>query len=147
MAGLSRQARVLLVEDDPDHLETIVESLGNDVMVTTAQTVGEAKDRLRDAASRGPVGWLDLVLLDVRLGDDANGGYEVLSFIRQDPELKRIPVVVLTTSGQHGDIQAMYEAGANSFIEKHISLSEFSRRITVLKDYWFTVARLPEPPA
>ncbi len=148
MSPLPRHARVLLIEDDPAHLETIVESFGDEVTFDIARSVEEAKSRLRDATARDGSGrWPDLVLLDVQLDDDASGGYEVLSFIRREPDLKRMPVLVLTTSGDHGDIQAMYEAGANCFIEKHISLAEFRRRISVLKDFWFTVVRLPEPPA
>jgi DNA-binding response OmpR family regulator len=147
VSQLPLRARVLIVEDDEEHLETIIESFGSDITMDVARTVDQAKSKLRDATDPKAAGlWPDFVLLDIRLEDNANGGYEVLSFIRQDRNLKRLPVLVLTTSGQHHDIQAMYEAGANCFIEKHISLTELRRRIDVLKEFWLTVARLPDPP-
>lgn len=83
-----------------------------------------------------------LIMLDLNLpGMD---GREVLKIIKSTPLLKRIPVVVLTTSNDPIDIEACYEDGANSYIQKPVSFPGFIEAITKLKEYWFEIAILPK---
>lgn len=83
-----------------------------------------------------------IILLDLNLpGLD---GHEVLSEIKQSAELKRIPVIVLTTSQDPGDIERCYEAGANSYICKPVDLNGLIAAIQRLKEYWFEIAVFPK---
>lgn len=82
-----------------------------------------------------------IVLLDLNLpGTD---GREVLRIIKQDAELHKIPIIVLTTSGAPQDIQRCYDYGANSYVKKPVDLQGFVDAMTRLKEYWFEVAILP----
>ncbi len=83
-----------------------------------------------------------IILLDLNLpGTD---GREVLKEIKDDPDLKKIPVIVLTTSTDERDIAACYEIGANSYIQKPVNLNGFIRAIQLLKEYWFNIVVLPK---
>ena len=82
-----------------------------------------------------------VVLLDLNLpGLD---GRDVLKLVKSDPELRKIPVIVLTTSAAEQDIERCYAEGANTFIQKPVDLQGFIQAIARLKDYWFEVAILP----
>lgn len=82
-----------------------------------------------------------VILLDLNLpGTD---GRDVLQRIKADPELRKIPVVVLTTSSSPGDIQFCYRGGASSYIIKPIRFDEFLKKIRTLKEYWFETVALP----
>src|SRR4029077_11458792 len=83
-----------------------------------------------------------VVLLDLNLpGTD---GREVLNEIKSHPDLKQIPVIVLTTSSDDRDVSACYRAGANSYVQKPVDLDGFMRAIERLNDYWFEVVILPK---
>lgn len=83
-----------------------------------------------------------IILLDLNLpGTD---GREVLKEIKNDPVLKKIPVIVLTTSTDERDIAACYDIGANSYIQKPVNLTGFIRAIQLLKEYWFSIVVLPK---
>ena len=71
-------------------------------------------------------------------------GREFLAAIKQDPELKNIPVVVLTTSDVERDVVASYQGGAAGYITKPVELTELMAAIKGLENYWFAVVRLPE---
>ncbi len=82
-----------------------------------------------------------IILLDLNLpGTD---GREILEEIKKDPALRRIPVVVLTTSLDEKDVEACYRAGANSYVQKPVDLDGFMEAMQRLKDYWFEVVVLP----
>ena len=82
-----------------------------------------------------------IILLDLNL--PATDGREVLRQVKSDPDLKRIPVVVLTTSRAERDIQACYAAGANSYVQKPVDLARFVEAVAKLKQYWFQLVILP----
>lgn len=83
-----------------------------------------------------------MVLLDLNM--PGVNGYTVLETMKADPDLKRIPVVVLTTSDDPRDIETCYGLGANSYVHKPVDLPGFIEAIARLKDYWFEIALLPE---
>jgi CheY-like chemotaxis protein len=83
----------------------------------------------------------DLILLDLNL-PRMDGG-EVLAEIKEDAELKRIPVVILTTSSLDADILRSYNLHANCFITKPISMVEFLKVVTAIQDFWLTIVTLP----
>jgi CheY-like chemotaxis protein len=122
-----------------------------------------AREALRDARVRNHLSWVsdgvealaflrregkyaqatrpDLILLDLNL--PRKGGREVLAEIKADDRLKRIPVVVLTTSQAEEDIARAYHLNANCYIAKPVDLDQFMRVVKTIEDFWLTVVRLP----
>jgi two-component system, response regulator len=83
-----------------------------------------------------------IILLDLNLpGLD---GREVLRQVKEDPKLRKIPVIVLTTSNAEKDIEQCYQDGANSYVQKPVGLHDFFLAIARLKDFWFEIAVLPK---
>lgn len=83
----------------------------------------------------------DLMLLDLNM--PKVDGKRVLEQMRADPNLRRVPVVALTTSRQEQDIISTYDLGVNSYIVKPVNMDQFINAIKVLKDYWFQIVVLP----
>lgn len=139
-----RPVDILLVEDNAGDVRLTEEALKESdapVHLLVARDGVEALDLLRRRDPALSNGAPDLVLLDLNL--PRKGGLEVLEEIKQDPELKRIPVVVLTTSKEERDIMRAYDLHANGFIVKPVDLDEFIRVVRSVSDYWLTVVTLP----
>jgi two-component system response regulator len=83
----------------------------------------------------------DLILLDLNL--PRKDGREVLAEIKTDEQLRRIPVVVLTTSSAEQDILQMYDLHANCFITKPVNLDQFTAVVKAIEEFWFTIVKLP----
>ena len=136
---------ILLVEDSPEDFEAAKRAFRRSGLknpIIRCSDGDEALDflfrrgRFADAPRPG------VVLLDLNLpGTD---GREVLAEIKAAPQLKHIPVIVLTTSSDDRDVQACYRAGASSYIQKPVDLDGFMRAIERLNDYWFEVVILPK---
>ena len=84
----------------------------------------------------------DLILLDINL--PRMDGTEVLSVIKADPELKRIPVIMLTTSSNEKDILASYDNHANCYITKPVDLERFMDVVRTIEDFWISIVKLPK---
>ena len=104
----------------------------------------EALAFLRQSGNYADAPRPDLILLDLNL--PKKDGREVLEEIKEDPELKRIPVVVLTTSQAEQDILKVYDLHANCYITKPVDLDQFMKVVKSIEDFWLTVVRLPAPP-
>jgi two-component system response regulator len=83
----------------------------------------------------------DVVLLDLNL--PRKDGREVLAEIKSDPELKKIPVIILTTSQAEEDILRAYNLAVNCYITKPVDLDQFTKVVQAIEDFWFTVVKLP----
>jgi len=83
----------------------------------------------------------DLILLDLHM--PRKDGREVLAEMKADPELKRIPVVMLTTSEADQDVLRSYNLGANCYIIKPVDFAQFAKVVQSIEDFWFTIVRLP----
>ena len=137
---------ILVVEDSDEQFAAVLRAFKKSAIVNPVKrcTDGdEALDylfrvgRFADEDGRPPA----VILLDLNLpGTD---GRDVLQRIKMDPELRKIPVVVLTTSSSPGDIQHCYGGGASSYIIKPIRFDEFLKKIRALKEYWFETVALP----
>jgi len=128
-----------LVEDNPADVELTSETLADAKLHHVMDVVhdGEAAlEYLRRAAPRP-----DLVLLDLNL--PRMDGREVLAAMKEDPDLRTIPVVVLTSSRAEADVLQSYRLRCNAFITKPVGLQEFSEIVHAIEDFWFTVVRLP----
>jgi chemotaxis family two-component system response regulator Rcp1 len=86
----------------------------------------------------------DLVLLDLNL--PGKNGRQVLCEMKGDPDLRRIPVVILTTSNAEADILESYDLHANCYIVKPVDLPQFLRVVRGIEDFWFSIAKLPSRP-
>lgn len=135
---------ILLVEDDPDHvdltriaLQTARVPFGLDVAMdgTEALQYLRREEPYRNAAIP------DLILLDLNL--PKLDGREVLRAIKSDPDLRRIPVIVLTTSSDTADVEAAYQNHANSYITKPTDFDDFLHAIETMHEYWLSVVQLP----
>jgi len=132
---------ILLVEDNPDD-----EFLTRDALrtggilhdVVVARDGAEAVAWIFTEGDASPLPRTpDLVLLDLKL--PKMSGFDVLERIRSDERTKGLPVVILTSSSEHQDIQRSYHNGANSYVRKPVNFSEFVRAVQALGVYWLTV--------
>jgi chemotaxis family two-component system response regulator Rcp1 len=141
-----RPINILLVEDNPGDVELTEDALRRSKVATKVSVVtdGEdAMDYLRQQSAYQEETMPDLVLLDLNL--PRKDGMEVLREMKDDLNLRHIPVVVLTTSEAERDILASYELGANCFISKPVDLTEFRKVVESIDDFWFTIVKLPSP--
>src|SRR5262249_11006120 len=138
---------ILLVEDSPEDYEGTVRAFKKANLANPLYRCQDGEETLDFLYHRGS--YADparaprpgVILLDLNLpGTD---GRQVLAQVKGDPHLRSIPVVVLTTSADERDIESCYRAGANSYVQKHVSLEAFLRSIQTLKNYWFEVVILP----
>jgi two-component system, chemotaxis family, response regulator Rcp1 len=147
VSRLGRPARVLLVEDDAGDAQLMRIAFAEahpDALLRIA-TDGEAalETLVRPAPGEEPP---DLVLLDLNL--PRLTGHEVLAAVRESdaPAVRRTPVVVLTTSSAHGDVQRSYELGACSHITKPHEIDALFATVAALARYWFDTVELPGEP-
>jgi CheY-like chemotaxis protein len=101
----------------------------------------EALAYLRKEGQYADIQRPDVILLDLNL--PKKDGYEVLAEIKQDPELKRIPVVILTTSEAERDILQTYYMHANCYITKPVDLDQFITVVKSIETFWLNVVKLP----
>lgn len=147
MMAVGRPLEVLFVEDDDDHAELVVRSLeehgiGNRL---TRLVDGEAAlDYLYRRGAYVDATVPDVILLDLRL--PRVDGLEVLRQLKADPELRRIPVVVLTTSEKDSDIARAYDLSANAYVVKPVDFSRFFDLIRDLGFFWLAWNRPPQGP-
>lgn len=135
---------ILLVEDSPGDIRLTRETLRDAKVANRLHVVtdGEAAmGFLRKQAPHDDAPVPDLVLLDLNL--PRKDGLEVLAEMKSDAVLRRIPVVVLTTSQAEQDVVRSYNLHANCFVSKPVDLDQFSRIVRSIENFWFTVVRLP----
>lgn len=135
---------ILLVEDNPGDVRLTREALkeakvGNNLHVVEDGVA--ALQFLRRESEFTDVPRPDLILLDLNL--PKKDGREVLEEIKADDSLKRIPVVVLTTSHAEEDIVRSYNLHANCYVTKPVDLDQFIRIVKSIEDFWLTIVRLP----
>jgi len=141
---IGKPVEILLVEDNPGDVRLTQEAI-NDGKVRNNMHVAEdgveAVAFLRRAGKYADAPRPDLILLDVNL--PKKDGREVLAEIKTDEDLKRIPVVVLTTSKAEQDIFRAYDQHANCYITKPVDLDQFITIVKGIEDFWFTIVKLP----
>jgi len=140
----SKAVDLLLVEDNPGDIRLTQEAFKEGrikVNLCVATDGIEALEFLRHKGKFSDAPRPDLILLDLNL--PRKNGREVLSEIKNDPDLRRIPVVVMTTSKAPQDIQKAYNLNANCYISKPIELDDFLGVVQSIEDFWLTKATLP----
>ena len=144
VSASGRPVQILLVEDNPGDADLTRETLQECKLLNQMSVVNngvEAMAYLRREGKYVDASRPDLILLDLNL--PKKDGREVLAEIKADAQLRRIPVVVLTTSCAEKDILETYDLHANCFITKPVNLDQFSAVVKAIEEFWFTIVKLP----
>jgi two-component system response regulator len=141
----SKPIEILLVEDNPGDADLTREAFATGKIANVLHVVSDGMDAMAFLRRQGKYAGVprpDLMLLDLNL--PRKDGREVLAEIKADQDLKRIPVVILTTSKDEADVLKSYNLHANCFISKPIDFSEFIRAVRSIEDFWLTIVSLPD---
>lgn len=136
--------QILLVEDDPGDVLITKEALEHSKVSNTLHTAANGEEALAFLRREGEYADAvvpDLILLDLNL--PRLDGREVLAQIKEDPVLRRIPVVVLTTSQAEEDVLRSYDLHANAYVTKPVDFAQFVNVVRQVDEFFFTVVRLP----
>lgn len=136
---------ILLVEDNPGDARLAVEALKENKVRNNLHHVKdgvEAMDFLHRRGAYAGAPLPDLILLDLNM--PRKDGREVLKEIKDDPELRLVPVVVLTTSAAERDLVQTYDSHANAYVMKPIDLDRFIEVVQAIESFWFTIVKLPQ---
>jgi len=135
---------ILLVEDNPDDSRMTIEALHEGRVRNSIHLVEDGVEALRFLRRQGAhtdAPRPDLILLDLSL--PRLGGLEVLAEIKKDPDLRRIPVVIMTSSKREQDVVRAYHHYANCYVNIPVDLEQFLGAVRRIEDFWFSVVRLP----
>jgi two-component system, chemotaxis family, response regulator Rcp1 len=144
MVEPGRPLSVLLVEDDPGDVLIAREAMAAGQLSTTLDVVTDGREAmayLRRENGYSDARRPDLILLDLNL--PRMSGHEVLAEVKNDPQLRRIPVVVLTTSQAHEDIAKSYELHASVHVSKPVDFDDFAGVVKQIDEFFGSVAQLP----
>jgi CheY-like chemotaxis protein len=138
------ERKVLIVEDSPADARMLRMALNKRDATINTEILEDGARAIRYFSSYrddGEIPPCDLILLDLNL--PRVSGFEILEFLKADPELMKIPVIVLSGSSSHEDIERSYSAGANSYLCKPTGIDEVFDMTAQLVTYWFEHVRLP----
>lgn len=141
---MARSVEILLVEDNPGDVRLTEEALKEGKVRNNMHVAWDGEEALAFLRREGEFSDAprpDVILLDLNL--PKKDGREVLAEIKDDPILKRIPVVILTTSTADEDIVRSYDLHANCYITKPVDLEQFITVVKSVEDFWFTIVKLP----
>ena len=134
---------ILVVEDNPDHLELTVSTLEDQGVKAKIVAERDGALALQYLFGHGPHAGRDtreqpaFILLDMNL--PKLSGLDVLRCLRRNPITALVPVIMLTSSGEHSDMLACYKSGCNGFVRKPINFSEFTQKLHFIQAYWLGV--------
>jgi CheY-like chemotaxis protein len=140
---------MLLIEDEPNDITLIQHAFAKASLVNPLKIVRDGEEAVKylagseDFADRGRYPLPSLILLDLKL--PRKSGLEVLQWLRQQPTLKHIPVIVLTSSKESSDISRAYQFGANSYLVKPVSFEGLLELVKSIGMYWMILSKTPEP--
>lgn len=135
---------ILLVEDNPGDVRLTREALRDTKLSNHLHVVSdgvEAMAFLRREGAHADAARPDLILLDLNL--PRKDGREVLAEVKGDPQLRRIPVVIMTSSEAERDIVMTYDLNANAYVNKPLDLDQFVRVVHSIEEFWLSIVKLP----
>jgi chemotaxis family two-component system response regulator Rcp1 len=141
---LIKRIEILMVEDNEGDVRLTTEALSDAKVRNRLSVVPDGVEAIRYLRREGPyaqVSRLDLILLDLNL--PKKSGRQVLEEIKQDPALKRIPVVIITSSAAEEDIVKSYDLHANCYVTKPLDYLQFSKVVKSVENFWMTIVKLP----
>ncbi|MEO6589720.1 MAG: response regulator [Pyrinomonadaceae bacterium] len=140
-----RSVTILLADDDPDDRLLVQEAFEENHLLNVVHTVEDGEELLEYLYKKGKFAKCavrpNMILLDLNM--PRKSGLEALQEIKADPELRSIPVVVLTTSKAEEDIIRSYDLGVNSFVVKPVTFESLVELVKTLGNYWFQIVELP----
>lgn len=142
-----RPIEILLVDDDDEDVRLTLDGLAEAGVPGRVNVVRDGEEALAYLRAEGEYAAAllpDLILLDLKM--PRKGGLEVLREVKGDPMLRRIPIVVLTTSDAPDDIVQAYDLQASAYITKPSDLEEFHRMINAFSEFCLTIVKLPPRP-
>jgi two-component system, response regulator len=138
---------IMMADDDPDDRLLVKEAFEENRLANPLATVEDGQELMDYLQNRGKYAGIatrpSLILLDLNM--PRKSGFEALKEIKSDPELRSIPVVILTTSKAEEDIVRSYDLGVNSFIVKPVTFDALVETVRELGKYWFQIVELPTP--
>jgi len=140
-----QEIHILLVDDNEGDVLLTREALEEAKIVNRISVAYDGMEAIRFLKKAPPFTGSetpDLILLDINL--PKMDGKEVLGIIKSDPDLKRIPVIMLTTSSSEKDILAAYDNYANCYITKPVDLERFMEVVRTIEDFWISIVKLPK---
>ncbi|WP_445637825.1 Two-component system response regulator [Nostoc sp. DSM 114161] len=141
------QQTILLAEDDSNQVLLIRRALRKANLMQPLQVVSNGEAAISYLCGEGEYGDREryplpiLFLLDLKM--PRKSGFEVLEWLKQQPELKRLPVIVLTTSKETTDVHKAYDLGVNSYLVKPVAFSDLTAMIKLLDAYWLNLNQQP----
>ena len=135
---------ILLVEDSPDDADLTIDALRDGRVrnrITHLEDGVQAMAFLRREGRYSDAPRPDLILLDLNL--PRKSGREVLAEVKQDPDLRRIPLVIMTSSDDEKDILAAYNLYVNCYVTKPVDLDQFIGVVKSIEHFWFSIVKLP----
>lgn len=144
MFDAAKPFEILLVEDNPGDVLLTKEAFREGRLAHRLSIVEDGEEAIRFLRRMGPYSKAprpDVILLDLNL--PKKDGRELLAEIKDDPALRYIPIIVLTTSDAEQDVWKAYRLHANCYLTKPVNLDDFIRKIRSFEDFWLTVVRLP----
>ena len=142
--GSMKTIEILLIEDNPGDVRLAKEALHEGKVYNNLRVVydgDEAMDYLLKKGKFSDAATPDLIILDLNL--PKKDGRDVLRDVKNHEYLRRIPVVVLTTSTEESDVLKSYNLHANAYITKPLDLDQFLKVVRMIEEFWLTVVRLP----
>ena len=136
--------QILLVEDSLADVELTLEALAEAKIANEVTVVRDGQSAVDHLFQRGDAAGAarpDLVILDLNL--PKLSGHEVLAEMRSDPELRRVPVAILTTSAAEKDVLKGYDLGANCYLTKPVDVEQFVHVVQSIEDFWLGLVKLP----
>ena len=145
MVKTGKEIEILLVEDNPGDVDLILMAFSESRLKNKIHVVRDGQEAIDYLLKKNPNEKRidpDIILLDINLPKIS--GIEVLKFIKEHAEYKKIPVIILTTSDADKDIVDAYDHHANAYLNKPINFNEFIHIIRTIEEFWFTVVKLPK---
>lgn len=144
MDYIPKTLQVLLVEDNEGDVRLIKEAFSESKIDKHFSVAKDGEDALNYLYARGKYTERikpDIILLDINL--PKKNGFEVLENIKNDPELKKIPVIMLSSSSSEDHILKSYDLNANCYVTKPVDFDEYTLAVKTIEDFWFQMAKLP----
>ncbi|WP_341327438.1 response regulator [Methylotuvimicrobium sp. KM2] len=141
---IGRAAEFLLVEDNPGDVRLTREALTESKVKNNLNVVGDGEEAMAFLKRQGKYAEAprpDVILLDLNL--PKKNGREVLEEIKADPSLKRIPVVIITSSEAEQDVLRTYDLHVNCYVNKPVDLEQFIKVVQSIETFWLTIVKLP----
>lgn len=129
------------MEDNPGDVELTKRALRQGPLLSQLHVVRDGATAMKTLREEGRAGGFSMIILDLNL--PGMSGFDVLTELKADPELRRIPVVILTTSSRRADIDKAYELGAASYVVKPVELGRYVEIMSTMEAYWIQIVRLP----